>query len=106
MCSLIRVHILNIAFQITSAKRSLSMKRIYILLTLMMSLCIELIGSGIVKAQDSAVILAENYTSAPDRVAFFYPTGWVVDKQTSFVSVSDTKMTIEFYTASLSQGGH
>jgi|GEM_PF-5700951 len=80
------------------------MKQIHIFLTVLMSMCIGLIGGGIVSAQDTPVILAENYTSAPDRVVFFYPTGWVVDTQTSFVSVSDTKTTIEFYTASLSQG--
>jgi hypothetical protein len=80
----------------------LYMKQPQFALTLLLSLCIGLFSLGIVSAQNQ-VILSENYTSAPDRIIFLYPTGWTVNKQDLFVSVSDTQTTIEFYTLNVSQ---
>lgn len=74
------------------------------ILSLLLCLCLGVLSVGFATAQDQPIVLTENYTSAADRVVFLYPTGWIVDKQNSYVSVSDTQTTIEFYTVSLSQG--
>jgi len=80
------------------------MKQTSFALTFVLSLCVGLFGFSTVSAQGTVVELTENYTAAEDRIIFLYPLGWTVDKQNAFVGVSDTKTTIEFYTASLSQG--
>lgn len=69
-------------------------------LAILIVLCLTSITFGMVSAQDQTIDLPELFTSQ-NSIAFRYPTGWTVTENTSFVSVSDGTITIEFYTETL-----
>ena len=74
-----------------------NLRRLFILLVLA---CTSLISLGTASAQNQTIDLPQIFTSQENGI-FRYPAGWTLTEDTNFVSISDGKVTIEFYSQTL-----